>query len=818
MRARLFFKQQQKPPVLNKAEKLAFLNPFFLFGLLAAGIPLLIHLWSRRRVVTIDFSSLMFLVAAHRQNVRRFQLKQLLILLLRMAIVALIALALARPFLTLGLPLAAVRAKTDLVIVLDNSYSMAYQDVDGIWFEKAKVLATDLLDSLRHGDTAALILMSDIAHPVFRQLTPDIESVTAAIRDAEVSYRATNVQPSLELAHEILADSQQLNKEIYLISDFAQNGWESWGRIPNASGARIFLLPVFSQEPGGREAPALHDVAENHRKISSEKSRHTFPNKQNTHNTNIEEIYPSNQLIGVNLPFQLNVTTTNHSAAPLEQNVLTLFIGEQKRKTMSFSASANETLSTTLTHNFSTPGTHTGYLTLTPDRLNVDNRRYFALEVLGEVRVLCVGEQTEYLMLALNPTAETTGTGREGSKRMILPTQCTPTEFETFPLEDYDVIIFADVPQVSRQIGMQLREFIRHGKSIIVFARSDSDTNSYNQLSDVLPAQLGAAQAWQTPQQIHFEESRKALHQKPPTRATSNFKRQQGMPVLNLTKTHPIFDIFPIEGFSAHYAPQFYNGLTLLPAPESNVIAHFSDGTPFLLERSQGRSTILLYNCGLQVHKASETSDEIFKQLQTTAETTRAELYENPCFLPLLQQSVLYTVKAGEKSWHIGETYMARYPRSAGAKASIKRKPDAPDSDLRVSVRAHPDTSIADTTTVVPIAEDGTLRFQGTEHPGIYQVEVRTQGRLQRDVFAVNVDAAEADLAQIPLQKAASQVGAVLVETTAAEGTDGESAAADAYNVKRHGREIWGELLILVVCLMLLESFLSNRERAAERG
>ena len=205
---------------------MAFLNPLFLFGLLAAGIPLIIHLWNRRRVVTIDFSSLMFLMAAHRENARRFQLRNLLILLLRMAIIVLIALALARPFLTLGLPVASVRAKTDVVIVLDNSYSMAYQDVDGIRFEKGKALATDILETLRHGDSAALILMSDVPNPIFRQLTPDIGSVVAAIKDAEVSYRATNVQSSVELAHEILAESEQLNRELYLISDFAKNGWE----------------------------------------------------------------------------------------------------------------------------------------------------------------------------------------------------------------------------------------------------------------------------------------------------------------------------------------------------------------------------------------------------------------------------------------------------------------------------------------------------------------------------------------------------------------------------------------------------------------
>ena len=530
---------------------MAFLNPLFLFGLLAAGIPLIIHLWNRRRVVTIDFSSLMFLMAAHRENARRFQLRQLLILLLRMAIVALIALALARPFLTLGLPVASVRAKTDVVIVLDNSYSMGYQDVDGIRFEKAKTLATDILDTLRHGDSAALILMSDIPNPIFRQLTPDLRSVTAAVNTATVSYRTTNVQPSLELAHEILAESEQLNKELYLISDFARNGWENWSRLLNRSGARVSLIPVAAGE---------------------------------AHNTNIEEVRPSNQLIGVNLPLQLNVTTANHSVAPLAQNMLTLFIGAEKQKTVSFSAAANESLNTTLTYNFSTPGTHIGYFTLTEDRLNIDNRRYFALDVIGEVRVLCVGEQTEYLALALNPHKNSRQPSVSVSNQqkdflnapptadtMILPTQCTPTAFESFPLEDYDVIILADVPKITRQIGAQLQEFIRHGKSVIAFVSRHSDTDSYNSLSDVwLPAQLGSTLTWTPPQQVRAY--------------------QEG---------HPIFDIFPNDGFSTQYAPQFYSGVLLRPTPVSEVIAHFNDDTPFLVERHQGTSTVLLYNCGL---------------------------------------------------------------------------------------------------------------------------------------------------------------------------------------------------------------------------
>jgi hypothetical protein len=755
---------------------LAFLNPFFLFGLLAAGIPLVIHLWNRRRVVTIDFSSLIFITAAHRENARRFQLRQFLILLLRMVIIALIALALARPFLTLGLPVASVRAKTDVVIVLDNSYSMAYQDINGVRFDKAKTLATDIIDTLRHGDRAALILMSDIPKPVFRQLTPDIESVTEAINNTETSYRTTHVQPSLELAHEILAESEQLNKEIYLVSDFARNGWENWNRLPNRSGARISLIPVAEGE---------------------------------AHNISIKEIRPSNQLIGVDLPFHLNVTTVNHSVAPLNENILTLFIGGEKQKTMSLSAAANESLNTALTYNFSTPGTHIGYLTLTDDRLNIDNHRYFAWDALGEVRVLCVGEQTDYLTLALNPhiysgqlsvESEPALTGNYSNTlsrkfpieaRAILPTQCTPGEFETFPLEDYDVIVLADVKTLSLQMSVQLQEFIRHGKSIIAFVSAHSDPTSYNQSQNAwLPARLGNPLTWVPPQRVQAYR-----------------------------ETHPIFDIFPSEGFSMQYAPQFYNGIALQPSSESNVIARFGDDTPFLIERSQGTSAVLLYNCGLLAQQATTSMES---GLETPP--TPNDLLVNPYFLPILQQSVLYAAIASNNilTWggHVGDTYTAHYPRGAGGKAVIRYRLSVTGHEGEPSLDENRFTEdqgpkTEDPSTVVPIAEDGTLRFQGTERPGIYQVEVRTQDRIRRDFFAVNVDTTEADLTEIPLSQVAARIDA---QTTADPEIGETPVAADAYNVKRHGREIWGELFIFVVCLMLLESFLSNRERALTVG
>ena len=683
---------------------MAFLNPLFLLGLFAAAVPLLIHLWSRRQAVTVDFSSIMFLVAAHRQNVRRLQLKQLLILLLRMLIIALIALALARPFLTLGLPLAAVRAKTDVVIILDNSYSMQYEDVDGVWFEKAKNIASDVLRSLRHGDSASLILMSDIAEPVFHQLTPDIDSVITAIQNAKVSFRATNVQPSFELAHEILSESKQQNKEIYLVSDLADNGWAGWGTIPNRSGSRIVLLPI---------------------------------RKGIAHNTYVEEILFSHQLIGIDLPFHLNTTIRNQSESEVAETTLTFVLDGQKEKTQTFSIGANESIMRMMTHTSSNLGTHTGFFELTNDRLNTDNRRYFAYSALGEIRVLVVSEQTDYLSLALNPLTHKKTAGAIFKSSMIQPTNCTYTAFETYPLQDFDIVLIADLSKLSSKVDIQVQELVRQGKHLIAFT---SGTNNQSWL----PVQFGQPITWQIPQKISKYD-----------------------------ETHPIFEIFPDNILSGQYGPQFFQSLSGTPTSDSTTLAQFGDATPFLIHNRIGRGNILLFNCSLKQENNSN------------------EFLVNPYFLPLIQQCVLYTMQnTVQRNITVGDTYTANYPQNRGGRAWIKRL----------------DSSESDEMHAVPITEDGTIRYELAKEPGIYQVEVKAQDRLYRDFFAVNTPVAEADLTAISFQQVAERVDAQTEITP----ETGELDTAEL-DIRRHGREIWGELLIITVCLLLLEGFLSNR-------
>ena len=76
---------------------MTFLNPFVLLGLAAAAIPILIHLLNKRKLRTIDFSTLSFLKELQRNTMRKIAIRQWLLLLLRTFMILFLVLAFSRP-------------------------------------------------------------------------------------------------------------------------------------------------------------------------------------------------------------------------------------------------------------------------------------------------------------------------------------------------------------------------------------------------------------------------------------------------------------------------------------------------------------------------------------------------------------------------------------------------------------------------------------------------------------------------------------------------------------------------------------------------
>ncbi len=109
---------------------MTFLNIVLLGGIAAASIPIIIHFLNRNRFRVVKWGAMHLLDFALREKKRRLQLEQLILLLIRCAIPTVLAICLARPVLR-GVEALVGSAKSSLVVLLDNSYSMEYGGKDG---------------------------------------------------------------------------------------------------------------------------------------------------------------------------------------------------------------------------------------------------------------------------------------------------------------------------------------------------------------------------------------------------------------------------------------------------------------------------------------------------------------------------------------------------------------------------------------------------------------------------------------------------------------------------------------------------------------
>ena len=102
---------------------ISFLNPALLFGLLAAGLPVIVHLLGRRKARERPFAAIVFLFASEKRLAARRRLRNLLLLLARVALVVAVAIAIARPLIEGGI-VAGAGQPVSVVVVLDATASM----------------------------------------------------------------------------------------------------------------------------------------------------------------------------------------------------------------------------------------------------------------------------------------------------------------------------------------------------------------------------------------------------------------------------------------------------------------------------------------------------------------------------------------------------------------------------------------------------------------------------------------------------------------------------------------------------------------------
>ncbi len=206
---------------------LSFLAPAFFAGLLALAIPVLIHLSYRQKATVVDFPSLMFLQKVPFRSMKRQKIRHWLLFLMRCAAIALLVMAFARPFIDQpGVAAAMAASDRDLVVLLDNSYSMSYGDR----WQRAQQAARDILEEIGGADRASLVVFSDTARLLVRS-TSEAGVLRGALEGTALSSRGTRYAPAIRMAQQLLDDTELPNREVVLISDFQKAGWDPQNEI-----------------------------------------------------------------------------------------------------------------------------------------------------------------------------------------------------------------------------------------------------------------------------------------------------------------------------------------------------------------------------------------------------------------------------------------------------------------------------------------------------------------------------------------------------------------------------------------------------------
>jgi len=514
-----------------------FLNPIYLFALAAVAIPILIHIFSRRRVPQVPFSTIRFLNRSDRRSMVRINLRRLILLALRILGIALVALVFARPVVRGALATLFPRGGSRAAcILIDRSYSMRVEGEEGTLFDRAKARAASVLESLDKGDRVSIILFDAARETVYDgELEPEV--ALGAIRRLEPSWSGTDLASAVALGRRTLEASRRDVRELYIISDFQRTGLgarsdgaRSTGGRPDSARSesarsrlpvRAFLMPVRSS--------AASNVA-----ITGALTPRAAVHKGETVRLSVQLRNTSREL---EARFPLTVSLGGRSILEKEIN-------------MPPESAAEETV----TFPIEQSGWVEGIVTKSPDRLGADDTRFFALRARDKANVLLVaGERGFYLEQALSPG------GAEGD---ISVARTTWPRFTSRALEGAEAVVLG--PGGAPEAGdIELIErFVSVGGRAIVLVVPELE-GAVTKLSRLSP-------------RIEFVEM------------------QEGFVAIERPASAPAFLApFDASDLDALARIKFRKVALARNVPERAVRLKFRGGTPFVWEEERGEGTII---------------------------------------------------------------------------------------------------------------------------------------------------------------------------------------------------------------------------------
>lgn len=536
----------------------------FLFAALAAVIPVILHMISRQRAKDVPFPTLRFLKISVEKTRRRRRIQDVLLMLLRMAVLVLIAVGLARPALTSLASLFGSGAHLAVAIVLDNSGSMGVVDHGQPRFDTAVAAAVQILDELGEGDRVALYLTSGRRYPEEGKIDRTHEKVRQILADCKVTYERADVAAQIEQARRLLARTDAPNKQIFVISDFQAISLQGIERQKEAP-------PVQSAEQAEQEKKA-RDIPI----IAVDCNRDPKPNVALT-NIGLQTIVP---VAGV--PIYGTAELFNASPVPQQRHVELYVDGVKQSTSPAIDVPPLEKHTYDFQFTFARGGLHQGEVRLVgEDGCSLDDRRVFTMEVDQGIPVAVVkAERHEIHFLDdtfyLDNALAAAGGG-------IRATSLTADQLATEPLSNYTAIFCVNVPAFSSELVERLHAYVKDGGDLVWVCGDNVVPESYNQMNELASGELLPAPLVDV-------------------RVPLPGQGRDSWYVGSLEKEHRALSLLT-EPASLYQSILVYKHVQVdAPAePSARVLARLDDGQPILLQRDVGRGSVSLLGTSMHV-------------------------------------------------------------------------------------------------------------------------------------------------------------------------------------------------------------------------
>jgi hypothetical protein len=416
---------------------LTFINPFFLFGLAAGILPILIHRLVQKKAIPRTFSAVRLLLRSQRMVARPQRLKHLLLLCLRVLAVMSLVFVMARPILTQQ-GLLASGMKGAKIVILDNSLSMGYRGGNG---EERFQIAKKAVEEVIKGLKGQVILIPTAPTLHQRSFNEDVrwrepDEALEELSSISLSFGRGDPISALNKAYDKLKDLK-MEKEILIISDLTRGDWEGFN--PSKLNLSPSEVPTTFLKIGGQK----RDVNLGIKKV---------------------ELVEGDGVVGV--PGRLEVTVSNLSDQS-HSTLAQLYLSGVKVDQKSIALKGGEDGKASFELFLDRPGWVNGEVRLSGDFLPIDDVFYFPLKVREKINVLIVdgdprtslrSSESYYVVNALHPG------GLERSP--FLATVVTEGGFGRVDLKSYEALFILNA---FRPVPSKVSSFLESSKPVFLF-------------------------------------------------------------------------------------------------------------------------------------------------------------------------------------------------------------------------------------------------------------------------------------------------------------------------------------------------------------